>query len=70
VALLTGAAAGKASTGASAFTGLLAPALAFPLLGGLTYSEYAALGRARRFRADLSGSLWVGKLGVRRLDGK
>ena len=70
VALLTGATAGRTSTGPGAFLGLLALAMGFLLGGGLTYLEYAALGRARNFRADLGGSLWVGRLGIRRLDGK
>jgi hypothetical protein len=51
----------------------LVGALAFALAAGaggiLTYLEYAAAGRRRAFGADLRGSLWFGRSGVRRWDG-
>ncbi len=52
-----------------ALVGALFLAVAAALGWILTYLEYSAAGRRRRFGGDLRSSLWVGRGGVSRWDG-
>jgi hypothetical protein len=49
------------------FVALLTFAIALVLASGLTYIEYLAVGRRRRFRSDLRRSVWVGRRDAGRL---
>ncbi len=70
VALLLALATGTNDKTVGALLALLGLAFTFAVAGILVYVEYVLAGRRAAFGNDLKGSLWVGRLGVRRLDGR
>ena len=69
-AILMASATGTHDMTGRSVLAVLGLAFSFGLAGMLTYLEYRIAGRGSTFGADLRGSLWVGRMGLRRLDGR
>jgi hypothetical protein len=67
VVSFAGGSAGKGLVAIVAFVGV---AFGFVLGAGVIYVVYVLLGRRDRFSEELSGALWLGYAGPRRLDGR
>jgi uncharacterized membrane protein YGL010W len=70
VAILIAVATGTTDKTVGALLTLLGLAFTLAIAGILVYVEYVLAGRRAAFGDDLKGSLWVGRSGVRRLDGR
>ena len=70
VAILIAVATGTTDKTVGALLALLGLAFTLAIAGILVYVEYVLVGRRAAFGDDLKGSLWVGRSGVRRLNGR